>query len=205
PQFDVDIKARLDRGSLIEDFVLQELGSLGLKARVDRKPFEILDRQGRLILRGIVDGFISYEGSDVPFEVKSMSPSIFQRINTLEDFKRYSWTAKYPRQLQAYLYHNDLEDGFFLLDDLAGHWKLIPVQLDFEEMEKILQQCEQAVEHIANKTLPDFPSDPQTCLKCWAFGRACNPPFFSDGMVSIDDPEIEFKLDRRGELEEAKR
>lgn len=202
PTFDADTKARLERGNLIEDAALRELLQLGIKVRVEWKPFEIKDKAGRIVLRGRVDGFVTEERKDYPFEIKSMMPFIFQKIDTLEDFNRYWWTAKYPRQLQAYLYANNLEEGFFLLDDLAGHWKLIPVNLDFEEMEKILRQCEQVVEHIGNKTLPDFHADPSVCVKCWARGRVCDPPTMrGEGLQLIPDPELEAKLNRRAELD----
>lgn len=204
PAFDADTKARLQRGSLIEDAALGELRTLGISARVDRKPFEIKDKQGRIVLRGRVDGFMEHKRKEYPFEIKSMMPFIFQKIDTLEDFNRYWWTAKYPRQVQAYLYANNLEEGFFLLDDLAGHWKLIPIRLDLEEMEKILQQCESTVDHLAKKTLPDFHTDPSVCAKCWARGRVCDPPAMrGEGLQLIPDPELEAKLNRRAELDPA--
>jgi hypothetical protein len=72
-----------------------------------------------------------------------------------------------------------------------GHWKLIPCRLDYERAEKILQQLEGAVEHIANGTLPPFHQDPQVCLKCWAYKRVCTPPFASgEGMHVFTDPEF---------------
>ena len=206
-----DLKARFERGNLVEDTVLRELSSLGISVRVERPPFEIRDRNGRLILRGKVDGFVKWENAEYPMEVKSLDANVFRQVETVEDFQRWIWASKYPRQLQAYLYANNLEEGFFLLDDCMGHWKLIPVQLDFAEMEKILQRCERAVESVESiragtgeeSALPEYHKDPAVCRRCWAFGRVCAPPADYHGLVMADDPEFEQALDRRGELQTA--
>jgi hypothetical protein len=212
PLIGPDLKARFERGNLIEDAVLRELDALGLRARVERTPFEIRDKQGRIALRGRIDGFIEWQGREFPMEVKSLDPNIFRRINTLEDFDRYQWTAKYPRQLHAYLYGKDLEHGFFLLDDCTGRWKLIPVALDFAAMEDILRRCEAAVDAVERirkgapeeTTLPGYHPDAAVCRRCVWFGRLCLPPGVSgNGIAILDAPELEVKLDRRAELEAA--
>ena len=206
-----ELKARFERGNLVEDTVLRELSSLGISVRVERPPFEIRDRNGRLILRGKVDGFVKWENAEYPMEVKSLDANVFRQVETVEDFQRWIWASKYPRQLQAYLYANNLEEGFFLLDDCMGHWKLLPVQLDFAEMEKILQRCERAVESVESiragtgeeSALPEYHKAPAVCRRCWAFGRVCAPPADYHGLVMADDPEFEQALDRRGELQTA--
>lgn len=203
PAFDPEIKARLERGNKIEDLALAELQNLGYRIRVERRPFEIKDKKGRIICRGRVDGFIEHlDGKDIPFECKSINPNVYNQINEEADFDRYLFFRKWPRQLQTYLYANEIEEGFFLLDDCLGHWKLLPVHLDYERMEKILQQLESVANHIEAKTLPDFHKDPAICVRCWAKGRVCNPPFFSgEGMQIINDAELEQKLTRRAELD----
>jgi hypothetical protein len=201
----VDLKARFNRGSAIEDMVLRELSDLGISVRVERLPFEVKDTVGRLILRGKIDGFVSWERKDYPMEVKSLDPNVFRQVDTVEDFNRWTWASKYPRQLQAYLYANNLEEGFFLLDDCEGHWKLLPVTLDYAEMEKVLRQCEQAVEHRDAGTFPEYHEDPAVCRKCWAFNRVCTPPADFHGLSMMTDPDFELLLDRRGELEPSKR
>ena len=199
------LKARFERGSLIEDAVIRELSELGVKVRVDRKPFEIRDGQGRLVLRGKIDGFVHFEGKDYPMEVKSLNPNIFNRVESVDDFKRWTWAAKYPNQLCAYLYAENMEEGFFLLDDCLGHWKMLPARLDYGEMELVLKRCEQAVEHVASGTLPDYHKDPEVCRRCWAFGRVCDPPMDTQGLQLLVEPEFEQLLERRQELVAAHR
>lgn len=200
-----DLKARFERGLLIEDTVVAELGALGLTVRVERSPFEIKDKRGRVILRGKLDGFVSFEDRDYPFECKSLDPLVYRRVQSAEDFGLFTWMKKYPRQIQSYLYANNLEEGFFLLDDCLGHWKLLPVALDYEAMEAILRQCEEAVDHREAGTLPDYHRDPAICRRCWAFGRLCTPPIEYQGLKLAEDPEMEERLNRRSELEKAHR
>jgi len=251
PPFDPYVMARLKRGSAIEDIVIRELSSLGIYVRVDRKPFELKDRQGRVILRGKVDGFIEQkeeipemsmiplakgEAPTVPpksttkvypFEAKSMNPNIFNGVHKIEDLKGYF--AKWPLQLQSYLFGNDLEEGLLLIDDCMGHWKLLPVTLDYKVMEGILQRCEntmdmvkrvqgvtdfqagtmstQGMDEKIHKILPPYHHDLAVCVRCWARGRVCFPPMDRKGLQELkpeDEERLVPILDRRGELEEAR-
>jgi hypothetical protein len=212
PLFGPDLKARFERGNLIENAVLNELAALGITVRVERRPFEILDRRReKLIMRGKIDGFVQYDGRDYPMEVKSLDPNIFRQIHAVEDFTRYGFMAKYPKQLQSYLYNEAIDEGFFLLDDCTGRWKLIPVTLDLVLVEAILQQCEAAVEAVSRvragageaDVLPAYHEDPSVCRRCWCFGRVCTPPAEYHGLAMETDPEFEAQLDRRAELEKA--
>jgi hypothetical protein len=204
PEFPVEAVERMERGNQIEDIMIRELMELGYSVRADRRPFELKDKHGRVISRGRVDGFVKVGRKEYPLECKSMNPNVYARIDTQEDFDLYAFFRKYPRQLQSYLLAENLDAGFWAVDDCMGHWKLIPCRLDYERAEKILQQTEQAVEHIANGTLPDFHFDPSYCLKCWAFKRVCTPPFYAgEGMKAVNDPELADKIKRRAELDAA--
>jgi len=204
PEFPVDALERMERGNKVEDWIMLELQELGYRVSRERKPFELKDKKGRVISRGKVDGYIEIGRKSFPFECKSMHPSMYARVYDQEDFDRFSFYRKYPRQLQSYLLAENLEQGFWICDDLMGHWKLIPCRLDLDRAEKVLQHIEGAVEHLANGTLPDFHKDPQVCLKCWAFKRVCMPGFSSgEGMQVLDDQELGAKLARLKELEDA--
>ena len=149
PIYPLDLIARFERGKMIEDSAIRELSALGFYARVERQPFEIKGRDGALLMRGKIDGFIEYERHDYPMEIKSLDPLVYRGINALSDFSRFGTLAKYPRQITSYLYANSLSEGFFLLDDCMGHWKLIPMLLNYDDMEAVLAQCEAAVRAVA--------------------------------------------------------
>ena len=212
PPFAAETIARFRRGKVIEDEVLRELGTLGISVRTERAPFEIIHK-GRVVLRGKVDGFVQWQRRDWPLEVKSVDPNIFRRIRAVEDFQKLKWAKKWPRQLQAYLYGLDEEEGFFLLDNCMGAWRLVPVRLDYQEMDAILRRIEAAVEAVeavrAGKAeadvLPPFHEDADVCRSCWAFGRTCFPPVDAEGLQVLDDEDLEMKLDRRGALSAAYR
>jgi hypothetical protein len=208
PAFEVDLLARFGRGTDIENLILRELSDIGFQVRVDRAPFETRGRDGELLMRGKIDGFVHWQGRDYPMEVKTVSPNIYARLNSVDDFEGFGVMAKYPRQLHAYLYANGLTEGFFLIDDCLGHWKFLAVTLDYNTAEEILQQCEQAVaalERIAklgapeDEALPPYHPEVAVCRRRWAFGRVCHPPNLAelDGLRVIEDPSLELMLKRR--------
>jgi hypothetical protein len=209
-----ELKARFERGNLIEDAVIRELETLGISVRVERRPFEIKDGKGRLVLRGRIDGFLEHEKATFPMEVKSLDPNVFRQVDSVEDFKRWIWARKYPNQLLSYLYGENLEEGFFLLDDCLGHWKLLPAVLDYAEMEQILKRCEAATAAVEavnrdqvpeEQALPPYHTDPAVCRRCWAFGRVCYPPIEEQGLKALADPEFEQMLERWNEIGPAHR
>ena len=131
PRFDPEVRARLERGNVIENVVLRDLALLGYTVRQDRVPFEIKDRKGRLICRGRLDGFLDYgKGKTIPIEIKSLTPMIYSQINNQDDFDRYVFFRKYPKQLMTYMYSEGYEEGMWILDDCLGHQKFIPCKLD---------------------------------------------------------------------------
>lgn len=215
PPFPSELLARLERGKVIEDVVLRELSALGLYARVERKPFEIRGRNNQLLLRGKIDGFLEWQGADYPMEIKSLDRNLFARIETADDFNRYGLLAKWPRQIQAYLYANGLSEGFFLLDDCQGHWKLVPITLNYDVMEGILRQCEDATRAVElvrlgapeEEALPPYHAEVTVCRRCWAFGRVCTPPNLAvgEGLQVIEDPTLELMLTRHQEIKQAAR
>lgn len=201
PAPDIHLQARFNEGKEQERKVIRELIDLGFEVIEGQKPFELKDRKSRTILTGSIDGKILLDGKRIPFEIKSLNPNIYSQINEVNDFNRYEWVKRYPRQMQAYLYGNNEESGLFILTDCLGHIKTFPVFLDYEEMEVILKRCEYVMDCVENKTLPDYHKDYSVCRRCWALGRCCTPPLdFGEGTQVIDDPDMEFMLNRREEL-----
>lgn len=196
------LMARFQEGVDQERKVVRDLLDLGIEMEAGQSPIEIKDRKGRVILTGKIDGMIRYKGKKVPCEVKSLDPNIYNTLETAEDFNRYTWARKYPLQLLSYMYGHGYDEGIFIVTDCKGHWKILPMALDYAQMEEILQKCERVMDAIASGNAPDFIKDASVCRKCWALGRVCAPPLdFGPEMAVIDDPEIEVKLAKRQELQ----
>jgi hypothetical protein len=106
-----------------------------------------------------------------------------------------------------------VDTGFLLMENLKGQWRFIEVPLDYTEMERIVADCEAAVQAVQavqrggvpeDQALPPYIEDTAVCRRCWAFGRLCTPPGLSVGEIPLlDDAELEAKLARRAELDEA--
>ena len=210
PPFDERLAARLKVGSEKENLAIATLLTYGVKIVEQQSNFELKDKRNRVILRGRIDGKMEVDGKRVPFDYKTINPMIFPKLNTLQDLLDHKFFCKYPKQLWAYEYMNNIDVGFIWMDNLLGEWKFIEIPMDWQAMEDVLKQCETAVDAVAAvKTglpeaefLPPYHGDSSVCLSCVWFKRLCNPPFFSgEGMQLINDPELEQKLNRRAELD----
>jgi hypothetical protein len=218
------LQARFEVGNDVERRILERLGQYGFTVTQQQRALECKHpKSGAVVLRGKIDAMLQWEGKAYPFDVKSLDPLIFPKMNRLEDLLEHPFYQKYSRQMWAYEYMTDAETGFLLLDNLKGQWKFIEVPLDMEAFSVVLDNCQRAVEavkdylmerhrssalttdrEIAALTLPDYIQDASTCRRCWAFGRLCEPPGVEvAGIEVLEDAELAIKLDRRAELEPA--
>ncbi len=171
--FDGGVMARLEEGSRHEKQMIAELLTMGFSVIQNQMPIEIKDNKGVLMCRGKIDGLLEYQGQKFAMEIKTMNPNVFNSINCLEDFQRKPYLRKYLAQLQLYLYGNNLEYGLFILDNLMGQWKMIPVMLDYEGTEAILQKIERNWKNVINKTYPaPISYDSEMCEDC-SFAATC--------------------------------
>jgi len=214
PGFDEKILARLEIGREFEASIMSKLFALGIPIVDVQSIVELKGRSGKVVLRGKCDGKVEINRKRYPFDIKSCHPNFFQSLNSLEDFQRNKFARKWLRQIQVYEFLSDVEMGFILLVSLTGEWKFILVQLDYEEMEGLFKQAEEAVEAVEgvraglseDLCLPPFHKDSSVCLKCWAYKNVCYPPVeFEGGLSVLDDPATEVKLDRLAEVKPFKK
>jgi ferredoxin len=202
PSPDEWLMARFEEGNEQERRILVKLLSNGFDIVDNQHRFEIKDREGRVILSGRIEGKIKFQGKYYPFEIKSMNPNIYAGIDTLDDFAKYSHTKKYPKQLQSYMFSENVDEGFFIITDCLGHFKIIPVYLDYNMMEQELQNCTIVMNHVWEGIPPQFTSDRSLCRKCWACKTVCFPSAdFGEGVTVMDEPELALDLKRRDELD----
>lgn len=150
-------------------------------------------KKGKTILTGVIDFIVRFDGKRYPVEVKSPHPLIFEKLHSLEDFERRTWTKKWVDQILAYLYAHDLQFGFICVTALgAKRW--IEVDLADEDLleraKSAMEIAERAASAYRNGKLPDFARDEDVCRGCWAFGVVCQPPLESRAAETIDDEEF---------------
>lgn len=200
PLHDEDLQARFDVGNLWEREIIRELEGLGFKFVLSQMPVQIKNREGAVIATGKIDGFIEWKGRRVPVEIKSMNVNVFGGIKSIDDFNRRPWLRKYPRQLTLYCYGHSEEAGLFIITDGLGHWKLLPLYLDYAQAEHLLIRLERIHAHIQAKTYPNrIPFDTQICGSC-PFAHLCLPDILNRPADFVDNPELENKVKRHEEL-----
>ena len=200
--YSTDLQARFDIGNLFERDILKQMLECGL---------DIIDLQRSFFdkthnISGHIDGKIELDtGEQIPFEIKSMATQIFNQINSLADFQKYSWTRKYIVQLQLYLYFTAKELGIFVLASLDGRKKEIEMEIDIDFIDGLLKKADRINKHVAEKTLPDYINDYAECKGCSLFGH-CQPPMdFGPGAQIIDDEELIDLLEIREETKESQK
>lgn len=155
-------------------------------------------------ITGHLDGIILDGNQVVPVEFKSMSPNIYPQINSFEDFKKKPWTRAYMAQIQIYMLSKNVSRALFVLKNKStGELKEVEVLLDYELAEACIKTAEQINRHIKENTLPEKITDREKCREC-PFKTTCWPEInFGVELKIADDPELESRIDRMIELEEA--
>jgi len=202
PKHDADLQGLFDAGNQEEKNIIRELIDLGFNVIHAQTPFEIKDNKGNIMCSGKIDGKIEIEHGTpaIPFEIKNIHPMIFNGLNSADDFNKKTFYKKYLKQIQLYLFGNNIEAGFFIISNGRGQWKLFPVVLDYGFCEQILQRIERTWKHIQAKTYPDkVDYNEQLCDRC-AFNHICLPEKINNGANIINNEELEINLDRHQEL-----
>lgn len=182
--------------------VRRELENYGFDVKdVETAVPAVRGRKGEVLLTGVIDFVVRFDGQDYPVEVKAPHPLMFEKLRTLEEFDHRGWTRKWVDQLLGYLYARGLQKGFLLIVALgAKRW----IEVDLED-ETLLERAESALklaEYVAKANaegwLPDYAKNSDVCRGCWALGTVCQPPISEQAAKQIDDEEF-YALARRAE------
>lgn len=203
---DIRLQMLFDEGNNQEEIVKRDLREAGIKIAWDNgKPFEYKEYQ----ITGTLDGGIVEQteagrpGRIIPFECKKVSTYKFGKLNTIEDMLNDKWyrTRMYPQQLNIYLLMVGEENGFFILKNAdTGEIKQIPMALDYDMGESLLNKAKTINSHIAEKTTPDrIEYDEQVCSEC-SFKHICCPNEVFKAAEIIEGELVEL-LDRRETLD----
>jgi len=202
---DVALQFVFDEGGIQERAVLRDMEEAGLTIIEQQRDYHWPQFQ----LSAHLDGklLLTADGETLeapPIEIKSMSPFVWMKVNSLEDLKTSKMThlQKYPAQLNVYNLLSNSHRGFMILKNKStGQLKEIEVPLDYEYAESLLKKCETINTHVKNGTTPDpIPWSENTCGRC-QFAHICLPEAKREAIDLTDDPELEVKLKRRAELD----
>jgi len=125
-------------GNVMEGPVIRLIQDAGFTVSRTQEPF-VYKSKGKTILTGHIDGVLTdLKGLDWVFDIKSMSPFIWDRIETIEDFQRYPWSKKYAPQMTAYMFGLEIPRGLFILvNKSTGRIKVLSIELDYLNAEAL--------------------------------------------------------------------
>ena len=195
-----ELKAKVDIGlefafligNIIEEPLTRLVKDAGFTIERTQESFNARGRNGETLLTGHIDGVIRKGDYKAVLEVKTMSPFVWDKIETVADFQRYSWTRKYIHQLNIYCYGLEIPDGIWvLINKSSGRIRQIVWKLDYQLAEEALSKAEEINRHVLNNTIPEFDirwpvSD---CEKC-SFVSLCNPPMNREASELIVDETL---------------
>lgn len=208
------LQSIFDEGNLHEDHVIASMKDMGLEVVEQQVPGRISKphiKQGTIAMK--IDGKIKWRDDDgktikIPFDVKTMSPHIFSKMNTAEDFmhSHKQYHKNYVAQLQLYMLSHNSEIGLLVLKDkLTGELKGVWMQIDYAFCETLLKRAERVEGMIQSKTLPSRHENLDVCLDCPFARTVCLPDLkLGEGIQAIDDKELEIMLEERDKLEPSK-
>src|SRR5690606_30256677 len=171
-----------DGGNTIEDMAIRQLRDAGFTVLEQQRSLEWPEYQ----LTGHIDGLLVADGEAHPFDVKSVNPNDWQRLNTMDDFlsSPRHWVRGWPAQLLLYLLMREMERGFlYLVNKMTFEPKVVWFDLNesraLDLAEQTLQKLERVNRHVAEGTVPEPIDEPDTCSRC-PFYHICLPDLTRD-------------------------
>jgi len=211
---DLNLQLIFDEGNTHERALVADLNEAGVIILEQQRPFVWEKYQ----ITGTIDGkaLVDYPSGNpeipvvvkaLPIEIKSCSQFVFPSLNKAEDLyhHKYHHVRMYPSQMTLYLLMDNKPEGVFIFKNKQnGQLKEIPMLLDYELGEKLIQKAEAINTHVSEKTTPEcMKYDEMICGGC-GYLHICLPEVKRTALEITDDPDIELKLNRREELKPLK-
>jgi len=190
-------------GNLIADWWVREMSAKGFT--IIHEQLALSDEMAKKYqIGGRIDCRIGW-GNVKPLltEIKTMHERYYEEINTYEDFRdsRAEWIKGYPAQLQLYLLSQNEESGLFvLINKMTLEWKVIPVYLDMEYCEWLLQRADRVNKANVSGEPPKRIPYGKPCKSC-EFAHICLPDIMNEGLDLVDNEHLEAILKERDSLE----
>lgn len=198
---DVVLQSIFNIGNMMEKDFVAELNEAGVDIIEQQRAFEWKEYNitGHLDFKVLVakGAKPAFDIESMPVEFKSCSPFVFDSINCLDDIKnsKYVHVRKYPAQLTLYMLMDNKEHSIFIFKNkITGMLKEIPMDLDYEFAESLIQKACRINKHVEKGTVPGcVPYEDNLCGKC-GFIHICAPEIKRDALRIEDDPNIEATL-----------
>lgn len=144
-------------------------------------------------ITGHFEGNISRNGS-IPalIEIKSMSTMTYDKLNEPKDFLNQFWHEKWYAQIQIYLILREEERGYFFLKNRDnGKIKVIPIELDYDYAEKLIQKAVLINDHVECDEPPGrLQNEMKICQMCDFLSICCPPLERQVKTVVMDEGEL---------------
>ncbi len=211
---DAKLSCIFSEGNLQEQAVKIDLQQMGYRIEQSQRTVYWSNYD----LSGHIDGYLAKDGEKATLiEIKSCSPFIFVKLNTVDDV-RYSkkyYYRKWAAQLQIYMLLESQPEGWLILKNKAtGEIKIIAFTLDLEFAESLIKKAEEVKSGVKvfveggcydwNEWLVSHRlNDPEICLDC-PLKAACLPEIDAGaGIAFSDDGEMAEALKERESCEAA--
>jgi hypothetical protein len=205
---DVTLQSIFEQGKDHEPIIRRRLEAMGFEIMRDDRPRQYPARAGAMI-SGKPDGrIVAYRGVKVRppviAELKSMSGYQFDKTYTLDDLRHADshWTRSYYAQGMVYCFLENEPRGVFVIESKAtGMLRLIPFELDYGYVEKMLQRIE-TLQPMRQARIdpPPITYSFAICGSC-GFADQCYPArSFGEGADVIDDEELIRQLVERDRM-----
>jgi hypothetical protein len=210
----LDLQIIFQEGEKHEREVLIELQRAGVQVIEQQVSLEWREFQ----VTGHVDATVVHEGESIPFDVKTMSPHIFDAVfrdgsriytwpEVSEAFSRKPWLRKYLAQVNLYCLMRNSEHGILpCLNKGTGGLAQVDVELDYDFADSLLRRAERINAHVAAGTLPErILFDEEVCPRC-PFYAVCLPDHVGKEPIAfLEDATVEGLLEERAAHEQAAR
>jgi hypothetical protein len=203
----VDLQGIFLFGRDYEDMLLRRLTEAGYRWRHAQRAAEWKS----VGITGHVEGEISDDGGRTwtLAEIKGIHPHYFDRVTHWRDFLTLGPIyQQYPAQVQLYMLLENREAAVLILGKKGsyGGLKFLPVELDYEYAESLLQKAERVRAAVAaGDGGPPRVTDRQVCRVC-PYLTICLPDQDAGaGAEFVADPDFVARLEQREALAPAAR
>jgi len=195
---DVELQNIFDLGIYLEDHYLQELKAAGFTIIQQQRSLSIPDAE----ITGSIDAAIQDvpSGDLYPIDVKTMSPHVWTKLESVNDFfdHKYAHVRGYPTQVLLYAHMmNSKWACIYAVNKLTGKPKDFWFKVaDYGDVVAIAIERAKAINvHIRANTLPDRIEDLTACAKC-PFAHVCLPDKQFSEESLLTDEDLLVKLER---------